>query len=71
MPILFVQGSRNPIFRPEGTRETVAWIAEHHGPEAATYFELPDYSHLDMMIGRNAAADVYPAIVAHLDATNA
>ena len=34
-----------------------------------TYLELPDYAHLDTMIGRNAADEVFPAIVAHLDAS--
>lgn len=70
MPILFLQGSLNPIFRPAGTRQTIGWIAEHHGPDHATYLELPTYSHLDTMIGRNAATEVFPAILAHLDATN-
>lgn len=69
MPILFVQGSKNPIFRPEGTKATVAWIDAAHGQGSATYLELPDYAHLDTMIGRNAADEVFPAIVAHLDAS--
>jgi cholesterol oxidase len=70
MPILFLQGSLNPIFRPAGTRRTVAWINDHHGPGHASYQEFPAYSHLDTMIGRDAATEVFPAIVAHLDATN-
>lgn len=71
MPILFVQGARNPIFRPAGTRATVDWINAAHGPGHADYVELATYSHLDTMVGRNAATDVFPAIVAHLDASNA
>ena len=55
------------IFRPAGTRRTVDWINEHHGAGHATYLELPEYSHLDTMIGRNAATEVFPAIVEHLD----
>jgi cholesterol oxidase len=70
MPILFVQGRDNPIFRPEGTKATAAWIDAHHGTGHATYLELPAYAHLDTMIGRDAAHDVFPAIVAHLDASN-
>lgn len=70
MPILFVQGARNVIFRPEGTRATAAWIDAHHGPGSATVLELADYAHLDTMIGKHADRDVFPAIVAHLDATN-
>jgi len=71
MPILFLQGSLNPIFRPQGTRKTVDWLIEHHGPGRHRYLELESYSHLDTMIGRRAAIDVFPAILEHLDATNA
>lgn len=71
MPILFLHGARNPILRPIGTKATVAWINWLHGTGTATYLELPGYSHLDAMIGRAAAADVFPSIVAHLDVTNA
>lgn len=71
MPVLFLQGSRNPIFRPRGTRRTVRWLERHHGRGTHRYVEFDGYSHLDTMIGTRAAQEVFPAILAHLDATNA
>lgn len=70
MPILFVQGRHNRILRPAGTKRTVRWLERHHGQGHHRYLELPDYAHLDTMIGARAADDVFPHIVEHLDATN-
>ncbi len=71
MPVLLLQGSMNPIFRPSGTRTTLRWLEEHHGTGLHSYLEFEDYSHLDTMIGARAAQDIFPAIVEHFDATNA
>ncbi len=70
MPILFVQGRRNRILRPRGTKRTVRWLEEYHGRGTHRYLEFGDYAHLDTMIGARAADDVFPHIVDHLDATN-
>jgi hypothetical protein len=45
------------------------WLkaANPHGDYTDTY--LGEYAHLDGMIGRDAAKDVYPAILAFLDRT--
>ena len=40
-------------------------------PQLSTGSGLDDYAHLDGFIGRDAALDVYPGIVAHLDRTAA
>jgi cholesterol oxidase len=71
LPILFLQGDRNYIFLPEGTKRTVSWLSGHNDPSLYTYTELPGYAHLDALIGRNADRDVYPHIVEHLDRFNA
>ena len=70
LPILFLQGDRNYIFLPEGTKRTVSWLSSHNDPSLYTYTELPGYAHLDALIGRNADRDVYPHIVEHLDRFN-
>jgi cholesterol oxidase len=67
MPVLFVQGSRNHIFRPAGTQRTVEWLRAHHDPSKIELFEHPDYAHLDMMVGKNASSEVFPRIVEFLD----
>jgi cholesterol oxidase len=71
IPIHFCAGMLNYIFRPKGTRVTVEFLSEQNptlaqkGYYTASY--LPAYAHLDTMIGRNSARDVYPLIVDQLD----
>jgi cholesterol oxidase len=71
IPIHFVIGKRNYIFRPEGSDHTLRWLRAHNDPSLYTGSELDDYAHLDGLIGRDAARDVYPGIAAHLDRTEA
>ena len=71
MPIHFVAGTQNYIFHPEGTQRTMDWLTATHGRSfasrhfSATY--LPGYGHLDALVGRDVATDVFPDILQHLD----
>ena len=71
MPIHFCAGELNYIFHPQGTRESVAFLSDKNAAligkdhYTASYFKT--YAHLDTMIGRNAARDVYPDIVEQLN----
>jgi len=70
LPIHFLSGTRNYIFHPEGTERTMNWLRDAFGPiesERFTVNYLEGYGHLDAIIGKNAAADVFPDIAAHLD----
>ncbi len=67
VPIHFLAGERNYIFHPEGTEKTVAWLRRHNGPQNYTLQVLPDYAHLDALIGRDVAHDVFPDIIERLD----
>ncbi len=67
VPIHFLAGERNYIFHPEGTEKTLAWLKRHNGPQNYTLRVLPDYAHLDALIGRDVAHDVFPDIIEHLD----
>jgi cholesterol oxidase len=67
IPIHFIIGERNYIFRPAGSERTLRWLREHNDPSLYSSSELEDYAHLDGLIGRSAAQDVYPSIAAHLD----
>jgi cholesterol oxidase len=73
MPVHFLAGDLNYIFRPKGTRESIAFLSaknpaiaaqENHRYYTADYY--PTYAHLDTMVGRNAVRDVYPDIVKQL-----
>ena len=67
VPIHFLAGERNYIFHPEGTEKTLTWLRRHNGPQNYTLRVLPDYAHLDALIGRDVAHDVFPDIIDHLD----
>jgi cholesterol oxidase len=70
LPILLVQGEKNYIFRPAGSMRTLRWLQTAN--EASLYERalLPGYAHLDALIGRDAATDVYPVLSEHLDRFN-
>jgi choline dehydrogenase-like flavoprotein len=70
VPILLLHGRHNYIFDLEGSRQTFDWLCDNNGEDLYTRVVLPDYSHLDAFIGRNAAHDVYPVILHHLERTS-
>jgi cholesterol oxidase len=67
IPIHFLAGAHNYIFRPSGTEATLEWLRAHNDPRLYSCTYLPDYAHLDGLIGRTAHEDVFPAILAHLE----
>ncbi|MDP9341648.1 MAG: hypothetical protein M3Q23_05995 [Actinomycetota bacterium] len=69
IPILFLQGDRNYIFHPEGSKQTYNWLRDANDPELYTYRLLPGYAHLDSMVGKDAATQVYPYILEYLELT--
>jgi cholesterol oxidase len=70
LPMLFVQGRRNQIFHPEGSLRTLRWLQQANDPTLYDRVVLPDYAHLDALIGRNAHRDVFPIISDHLQRFN-
>ena len=70
LPLLLVQGAHNQIFHPEGSLRTLRWLQQANDPKLYERLVLPDYAHLDALIGRNAARDVFPLLSAHLDRFN-
>jgi cholesterol oxidase len=70
LPLLLVQGERNYIFRPAGSMRTLRWLQTVNEPSLYERAVLPGYAHLDALIGRDAAVDVYPVLSDHLDRFN-
>jgi cholesterol oxidase len=70
LPILLVQGAHNDIFHPEGSLRTLRWLQGANERSLYERLVLPDYAHLDALIGRNAHVDVFPHISRHLDRFN-
>jgi cholesterol oxidase len=69
LPITFLHGAESAVFRPEGTEKTVSRLRERFGGDLVAHRPIPDYGHLDCLIGKDAVVDVYPLILDHLDKT--
>jgi cholesterol oxidase len=70
IPITFLHGTRNRLFLPEGTRQTLQALARANDARLYQRVEFPTYAHMDLFIGRRAADDVYPEVVRQLDVHN-
>lgn len=65
-PLLLVNGVHNRVWT--GSMELChGYLRERHPEVDATLMEVPGYGHLDVFIGRAAALDVFPRIIAWLD----
>jgi cholesterol oxidase len=69
LPITFISGGDNRCFLPQGTEETVAMLSQRNGPEFYKRVVVPGYGHIDCIFGKNAAVDVFPHILEHLERT--
>jgi hypothetical protein len=64
--IAFLAGADNVCFTAESQRRSHAWYAgQATGPTALHVFD--GYGHLDVFMGRHAARDIFPTIVAELE----
>jgi cholesterol oxidase len=70
VPITFLHGERNRLFTPEGSQLTYDYLRDKNGPDLYNRVVVPDYAHMDLFIGKDAARDVYPVITAELDRFN-
>jgi cholesterol oxidase len=70
LPISIIHGEDNIFFKPSGSQKTYTWLRENNGTEFYTRTVIPNYAHLDCFIGKDAAHDVFPTIVAELDKYN-
>ncbi len=62
----FFAGQNNRCFLPESQQETFDWF-DRQRPGFHTLHRLPDYGHLDVFIGKDAARDVFPLMIEELD----
>jgi cholesterol oxidase len=67
LPVCFLHGAENQTFLPETTRRTYEWLRAHNGPALYSRHQVVGYGHLDCWIGREAARDVFPLVLAHLE----
>lgn len=69
IPITFIHGAENELWLPDSTDQTYKWLCEANGKDLYKRYLIPHYGHIDCIFGKNAAQDVYPIILNHLDAT--
>lgn len=69
VPLKFIHGERNKCWNPESTAITCNLLARINGAGLYDRVVIPGYGHIDCIFGKKAASDVFPHILAHLDAT--
>lgn len=69
LPLLFLHGEKNECVLPRATEITMERLAAANGPQWYARRLIPEYGHVDCIIGQHASRDVYPHILAHLEAT--
>ncbi|HEV8377068.1 MAG TPA: alpha/beta fold hydrolase [Candidatus Polarisedimenticolia bacterium] len=68
IPIAFIHGAENACFLPESTEITLETLREANGDLYCRHV-IPGYGHIDCIFGKDAARDVYPFILEHLERT--
>lgn len=63
--MVFLAGEFNDCFKSESQARSFDFV-DHHAPGRHSYYELADYGHLDVFIGKNAPTDVFPLIIDEL-----
>ncbi|MGA2987972.1 MAG: alpha/beta fold hydrolase [Terriglobia bacterium] len=69
IPITFIHGEQNECFLPASTEITMSDLAKANGSKLYQRHVIPGYGHIDCIYGKNAAKDVYPFVLEHLEAT--
>jgi cholesterol oxidase len=63
IPITFIHGEKNQLFKPKSTLTTYDKLVEANGQDLYKRFVIEDYGHNDCMYGKNAVEDVYPHVL--------
>ncbi|KAJ6007019.1 hypothetical protein N7522_005370 [Penicillium canescens] len=66
LPILFISGTDNRVFDPKSTLKDYGLLRRRFGERPYRRFLAEGYGHLDPIVGKSAAEDVYWRIFAHL-----
>jgi cholesterol oxidase len=69
IPISFIHGEKNNCLLPKSTEISHRLLAQKNGEHLYTRHVIPNYGHLDCILGKNASYDVYPLILEHLEKT--
>ncbi|KAL4947802.1 hypothetical protein BDW69DRAFT_177696 [Aspergillus filifer] len=67
VPIMFISGSDNEVFLPEGTLKDYELLRRRFGEGMYRRFVPEGYGHLDTIVGKSADEDVWWKTEAHLE----
>jgi pimeloyl-ACP methyl ester carboxylesterase len=67
IPISLVTGRKNTLWEAASIRNSFDWLCRHNDPSLYECHILEDYGHQDLYWGVDAARDVYPLWLAHLE----
>lgn len=65
-PTMFLHGNDSGVFNPYSARRSAANLTEITGRSEICANVVKDYGHMDVIIGKSAAVDVYPDVVEFL-----
>ncbi|MDX1811766.1 MAG: hypothetical protein R3240_07465 [Gammaproteobacteria bacterium] len=63
LPMTFISGGNNVCVLPTSTQKTIEFLNDVNGAEYYRRFEIAGYGHVDCIIGKNAAKEIYPFIL--------
>lgn len=66
LPVLFITGTANEVFEPESTLRDYEMLRRRFGEHLYRRFQAEGYGHLDTIVGKSAAEDVYWKVADHL-----
>ena len=66
-PILYFSGKENSCWDPETTRQSYERCKEANPDQHYEWFEVPDYGHLDCIVGKDASDDIFPQFLPFLE----
>ena len=69
LPICFISGEKNMTYLPASTQATLDAVIAANGSNWYSRHVIPAYGHIDCIFGKNAALDVYPHVLEHLEKT--
>jgi cholesterol oxidase len=69
IPIAFIHGAENGCFFPQSTVKSLEVLRAANPGVPYSRHEIPGYGHIDCIFGKDAARDVFPYILDHLEAT--
>ena len=70
LPLTWLHGRHNNLFRVAGAQRTVDWLSERNGPDHYRLRVIEGYAHMDCWIGKHAARDVFPVALEELERFN-